>query len=773
MTDHYQKIKNIFQKARSEGRDFLLEPEVYQIFEVIGLKIPAHFFLPRGTTISDSSLAQLPTDKVVVKVVSPQILHKSDWGGVKITTKDKDHIGHLLTVMEKEIRAKAKTAGFLDSLEIKGFLICELVPYENIGLGTELIYGVKLTREFGPVLHLGWGGKEVEFIHRLLTPEGTGLTVLAEDKSSLDLEKTLEKNPIIEKLCRPFRGQSPIIKASYLVKTLRNLSSLCSYFSPLNAGAEFSIEEIEANPVVISNHKQVALDGLCRFSSRQWPRVHPPPEAIDFLLHPRSIGIIGVSKEMNIGRIILQNIINAGFPAEKIMVIKPGMKTIDGCRCYPHLANLPQSLDLFIVAIPAEKTPPLIEEIILQQKAKSVILISGGIGEKKGTEKIEQNIKTLIEKHRQEKGKLTPILNGGNCLGVFSSPGHFDTTFVPAVKIYPSPRPKKRLVPLAFISQSGALMISILSNLPFLQPAYGISIGNQIDLTASEYLNYFADRDNILILAIYLEGFREGDGWRFIQAARRFLQHPNRVIIVYKGGRSAFGQEATSSHTASIAGDYHIFEQVMKQEGIIVAKNLRQFQQLIMGFSLLVGKRGEGTRLALITNAGFESVATADLFQEEDVTLSSFSSPTKAKLNEILAKAEITQLQDIRNPLDLTPLADDYVFTQVVETVLKDDEVDGIVVSPVPMTTALNTLPPSSPIKENFTKPGTLVKELIRLFHHDSKPLVVNIDAGEVYQPLVDFLQQQGLPVFRKVDEATRFLQCYLKVNIKKYKPEL
>lgn len=764
LKDKFQKITSIFKNARNEGRDFLLEPEVYQIFEIIGIKAPAHFFLPYKTKISDSFLARLATDKVVVKVVSPQILHKSDVGGVKIAQKDKDKIRSLISEMESEIRAKAKISS---SLEIKGFLVCEHVDYENIGIGSELIYGVKISREFGPILHLGWGGTEVEFIHKVLTPEGAGLTILAEDEAPRDLEKRLEKSLIAEKLCRPFRGREPVLKKSQLAETLRNLSSLASYFSPLNSETEFIIEEIEANPVVISHRQLVALDGLCRFSSQHWPRLLPSAEAIDFLLHPQRIGIIGVSKEMNIGRIILQNIINAGFPPEKVVVIKPGMEAIDGCRCYPHLADLPQPVDLLIVAIPAEKIPSLIEEIILHNKAKSVILISGGLGEKKGTEKIEQYIKTLVDKNRQEKRASTPILNGGNCLGVFSHPGHFDTTFVPAYKIYPSPRPKKKPVPLAIISQSGAFMISVLSNLPFLQPTYGISVGNQIDLTSSDYLRYFAERDDVKILAFYLEGFQEGDGWQFIQAARRFLKRKDRVIIVYKGGRSAFGREATSSHTASIAGDYQIFVEIMKNEGIIVAESLREFQQLIEGFCLLEEKKVRGTRMALITNAGFESVAMADLFQEEEITLASFSPLTKAKLEAILNEAEVTRLQDIHNPLDLTPLANDSVFAQVVETVLNDEGVDGAIVSPVPMTTALKTLPSSSK-SEDFSRPGTLARKLVHLFRHSSKPFVINIDAGELYQPLVDFFHHQGLPVFRKADEATRLMQRYLKFKMKK-----
>ncbi|RLE02140.1 MAG: hypothetical protein DRI99_06405, partial [Candidatus Aminicenantes bacterium] len=180
------------------------------------------------------------------------------------------------------------------------------------------------------------------------------------------------------------------------------------------------------------------------------------------------------------------------------------------------------------------------------------------------------------------------------------------------------------------------------------------------------------------------------------------------------------------------------------------------------GFSLLEGKEVGGTRIALISNAGFESVAMADLFPTEGAKLAVFSPSTITSLEKILAAVGVAHLQDIRNPLDLTPLADDKVFAQVVETVLADEGVDAVLVSPVPMTTALQTLPASNQHSEDFHREGTFAQRLVDLFHQSRKPLIVNLDAGDLYQPLVNFFQTAGVPVFRKADEAARFLQQYL-----------
>lgn len=754
----YKEISQLFDRARAEGRQFLLEPEVYRIFKIIGVATPAHFFLPFGESVSASQLAPLSSSRVVVKIVSPQIIHKSEVGGVRVVANSQEEVAQVITRMEQEVREQLKSA---PDLEIKGFLVSEFIEYENFGLGSELICGIRLTREFGPVVHFGFGGVEVEFVHRFLAPGAGGLTALAEEEERDRWRKKLEDHLIGQKLCQSFRGQAPRLSELQIVEQMANFSRLSAFFSPWNNQEEFTIEEIEANPLVIDRGQLIALDGVCRFSSRKWPRVSPTAQAIDFLLHPKWIGIIGVSRGMNIGRLILRNILNSGYPRERVLVIKPGLEEIDGCRCFPRIASLPRAVDLLVVALPAAEAPGVLQETIEKDKAKSVILISGGLGEKKGTEKIEQQIRELIIHHRQ-KGNLTPVINGGNCLGVLSRPGHFDTTFVPAYKIFSQFSSPPREVPLAYISQSGAFMITCLSRLPYFRPIYGISVGNQVDLTVSDYLEYFAQPGEARLLAFYIEGFKEGDGRRFIQALRRCLEQEDRAVIIYKGGRSVSGQQATSSHTASIAGDYRVFQELMKNEGVVLAESLREFEQFIQGFSLLEGKEVRGTRIALISNAGFESVAMADLFPAEGAKLAVFSPSTITSLEKILAAVGVAHLQDIRNPLDLTPLADDKVFAQVVETVLADEGVDAVLVSPVPMTTALQTLPASNQHSEDFHREGTLAQRLVDLFHQSRKPLVVNLDAGDLYQPLVNFFQTAGVPVFRKADEAARFLQQYL-----------
>jgi acyl-CoA synthetase (NDP forming) len=189
-------------------------------------------------------------------------------------------------------------------------------------------------------------------------------------------------------------------------------------------------------------------------------------------------------------------------------------------------------------------------ELVAAGKARSVIIIAGGMGEKTGSAGIEEEIKRLLETSRREK-KLTPVVNGGNCMGIYSGPGHYDTTFIPVHKLASPGKKDPRLV---YISQSGAFMASRMSKIPEVEPLYAVSLGNQIDLTASDYLDYFRTHGSASLYALYLEGFQPGDGLALAKAAGLLVRSRKRVLV-YKSGRSPEGRKATSSHTASVAGD--------------------------------------------------------------------------------------------------------------------------------------------------------------------------------------------------------------------------
>ncbi|MBD3414751.1 MAG: hypothetical protein GF421_10015 [Candidatus Aminicenantes bacterium] len=592
--------------------------------------------------------------------------------------------------------------------------------------------------------------------------EGKALAIsspfLLQDK---EISETIKTLAFYDKLTQQFRGKQAVLDKGKLIDAYKRFKELGAYFSSQSGRSEFVIEEAEVNPFVIKEGELVPLDGLCRISKAEKPQESRPYQNIKHLLEPEKLAVLGVSRKMNIGHIILNNTLKRGFPKENITVIKPNTHEIEGCRCVNSVKELPDKVDLLVLAISAEQSAQVMEEVIESQKVRSVILIPGGIGEKEGTKGIEEEIKFMLRRKRKEQ-KQAPIVNGGNCLGILSRPGKYDTTFIPEYKIYDLPRKKPQKVGLAILSQSGAFMVSRMSQMKNLEAMYAVSIGNQIDLTLSDYLHYLKDHKNIQVFAVYGEGFTDGDGLEFAKAAQLAIK-AGKSIVFYKGGRTPEGQSATAGHTASVAGDYRVSRGVLEQAGVFMADTIAEFQSFTKGLCFLKDKKVRGRRVALISNAGFECVIMSDSIQNnERLDLVHFSDSTLSKLNEILEPLEINKIQDIGNPMDMTPVADDETFAECVRVILKDKNVDCAVVSPLPMTPAMNTLEPSEFHSEDLDKKDSTPHQLIEISQNTDKPFVVSIDAGRIYDPLVEKLEEAFIPVFRKSDEAVFFMRKYI-----------
>jgi acyl-CoA synthetase (NDP forming) len=765
---NFIKISSIFSRAEKDGRDFLLEHEVYALLREAGIAAPRGFFLPRGQKVKRADLARLPGESVVLKIVSPLIAHKSDVGGVRIVKKSAAAVDEACRRMLAEVPAgydrwaKARPSSHATAAtrkaaadSLRGVLVMEKVSFEEVGFGSELLLGLRHSREFGPVVTLGAGGIEVEYMNARLKEHGAlaiGSAVLLKPDEVLPV---LRRLAVFEKLTADFRGRKAVLPEAEAARVFTAFQALGAYFAPSNPSAEFVIEEAEVNPFVIRSKKLVPLDGLCRFARTSPLPPGRPAEGLKSLLRPESIAVIGVSEKMNMGHIILNNVLKNGFPRERTYVVKPGVAEIEGCRCVARPADLPETVDLFVLTLGAEQSLEVMKELVEHGKARSVIIIAGGIGEKKGSQGLEQEIRNLILEGRR-RGRLVPVVNGGNCLGIYSRPGHYDTTFIPEHKLS---WPRARQADLVFISQSGAFMISRMSKALGIELLYGVSLGNQIDLTASDYLNFLKDDPAARVFGFYIEGFRPGDGLALAATARDAVRQ-GKPVVVYKAGRTPEGRQATSSHTASVAGDYNVCRAILEESGVFLAETIFEFESALKGLTFLADKKVRGRRVALLSNAGFECVIMSDsLKNNERLDLAALSEATQARIGAVLSRQGIDKLQDVHNPLDVTPTADDAAFADTAAALLADEGVDALVVSPLPMTPAMQTLPPGPGHREDMFQPGATLGRLIDLFQNTDKPLVVNIDAGRLYDPLADELEKAGLPVFRRCDDAVKFLR--------------
>ena len=778
----FESITRLFTQAEEQGRDSLFEHETYELLNRSGAETPPRTnLLLKGTKPSDEELMSMPGDKVVLKVVSPTIVHKTEVGGVKVVAKTPEKIRSAWRRMLYEIpenyaamieRNPAHATPRYSSLsgeqlqqaiarDIRGVLMVQFMPPDSEAFGNEMIVGIRNTREFGMIISAGLGGTDTELYAERFRK---GQAIVAASTAMTDGDTFFEmfrRTISYKKLAGLTRGQRRIVTDEQLIECFSSFIAMANYYSTANPEAPFVIEELEINPFAFTDYLMVPLDGLCRFSRPGKLPVPRPYQKIGNLLHPESIGIIGVStSRVNFGRIILNNILANGFPAEKIRLIRPGIDAFEGIACVPDLASLDVKLDLFVIAVGSEKVPDLVDQIVANDAAQSVMLIPGGMGEThESAERAEQVIEKIRDAHTVGDGG--PVFLGGNCLGVISHPGKYDTLFIPDAKLPKQRGDRKRNT--AFVSQSGAFMITRLSKCPELDPAYMISVGNQTDLTLGDMVKYLKDDPAIDVIAVYAEGFKDLDGLSFCRAVRQAVA-AGKDVIFYKAGRTPEGKTATAGHTASLAGDYMVCESCVRQAGGVVAHTFPLFEDLIMLAQRLHSKQINGNRLAAISGAGFEAVGMADNIQSDDyaMLMARFSPQSVEKLQELLKVKKLDFLVEVKNPLDINPAADDEAHILAVTYMAEDPNVDAVVVGLDPLSPAMRTLAECEAHRYNIDDKQSIALQMPKLTAELNKPVVGVVDGGRLYDPLVDELMAKGMAVFRSSDRAVRAMAMYI-----------
>ncbi len=748
----FEKIEALLAAVCADGREALYEHEVYRLLRAAGATVvPETVYVPRGERLPRGALDLMRGDRVVLKVVSPRIAHKSDVGGVRFVPRDWLRVSAEVALLQ--------AGNFGGDGAPSGVLVCEFFEHGGDRYGNELFIGMRSAREFGPVIAAGLGGLHAEFFAAHLQKGHAFTTALALETSAEEFFALFERTVAYEILSGRARGTQRIVSDETLRECFEAFLSLARRFCGSNRGDRPAILELEVNPFAFVDGHMIPLDGLCRLGAARRAGPARPLAKIERLLHPRSIGVVGVSgRDVNMGRVILRNILACGFAREQLCVIKAGTDEIEGVRCVPSLSALPERMDLLVLAVPAASVPELAGQIIELDAAESVIVIPGGFGETAGGAAAEQKLREAIERSRLRPSG-GPVFLGGNCLGIQSRPGHYDTMFIPADKL--DKRYEKPGHAVALISQSGAYVVSRISTLSTLDPQYAISCGNQFDLTVSDLLRHLADSPRVDVFGVYVEGFRDLDGLAFADAVREATAR-DKDVIFYKAGRTSAGRSATAGHTASIAGDYNVCEAAAANAGALVASTFKEFEYLIDIAADMHGKRIGGRRIGAISNAGFEAVGMADatVGPQYRVELPAPAEGTRAKLAEILRAHRLEGLVNVANPLDLTPMANEEAYEACVRSMLESAEIDAVVVSCVPLTPAMRTT------AEELREGATFPQRLARLARETDKPLVMVIDAGSMYEPLSAQIRETGIPVFRAADSAVRSLGRYMEYRL-------
>ncbi len=786
----FSAITRIFSAAYEQKRDYLFEYEVYELLALSGAETPPKtLVIPRNSRPSDEDLALFHGEKIVLKIVSPTIVHKTEAQGVRIVPRIGEKVRAAVRRMFYEVPEtfaalverhpeyapqnytglKGEDLLYAIQNDVRGVMLTQFMPPDSSAFGNELIVGLRHSREFGTIISAGLGGTDTELYAKRFCK---GQAIVAASVEMLDGEAffhLFRKTISYQKLAGLTRGQKRLVSDEQLIECFSSFINMGKYYSAQNATAPFIIEELEINPFAFTDYLMVPLDGLCRFSLPQAATTQRPIHKIHHLLHPERIGIMGASAtRKNFGRIILDNIKSAGFPPENITLFHEKESSIDGIACLPHVQKLTQPLDLLVLAVGADALPTLVPDIITHNAAHAVMLIAGGMGETHDSvSKAEKIMHTIEESHTQGDGG--PIFLGANCMGVVSHPGSYDTWFIPKEKFPPHIYPTTHRA--ALISQSGAFMLHRMSQMPELSPAYMISMGNQSDLTLGDMLTYFSTQDTVDVIAVYAEGFKDGDGLAFVQAVRTAV-HAGKMVVFYKAGRTPEGKNATSGHTASLAGDYMVCESCVREAGAIVTRTFTEFQNVFMLAEHLHHKRIGGRRLAAVSGAGFEAVGMADSIQSDEYSMSlcNFSPESTAKISQILQENRLEKLVTVQNPLDINPAAHDGVHMAIAQVLLEDTGIDAVVMSFGPLSPATYTLADeNTPL--SFHQKGSMVDRMQQYtqnpFISQTKPLIGIVDGGPLFSEYRQALVHAGIPVFSICDEAIAALALYMEARIK------
>ena len=749
-------INDLFRTAHGEGRSSLFEHEVYRLLAAAGIaSTPRHQVLAGGAEPADELLASFAGSRVVVKIVSGSIAHKSDVGGVAVVANQ-----------PAAVRAACQSMlAKLSERDIAGVMLTEFIEADAAGSGSELLVGIRNTREFGMILSAGMGGIDTE-----LYAGGSrrGQAVVSASTALTTAEEFLELfKPTIayRKVAGMTRGARRLVTDEALLQCFGAFIHLANACSTGNPETDFVIEEMEVNPFTCSAGSLVALDGLCRFGRPQSVRPPRPQGKIDKLLHPASIGIIGASAtRMNFGRITLKNIIASGYDKSRLLVINPDGQEVDGVRCAPNLGALEQKLDLLILAVTADVAFGIIDEVIRTDAVESVLLIPGGMGETEASREPARRMLATIDNAR--RAGVGPVFVGGNCLGIISHPGNYDSWFIPEERL---PRTQKKAQrSSALISQSGAFLVTRLSKNAWLDPAYMVALGNQNDITHGDMVENFAANPDIHVIGAYVEGFKDLDGLALARAVRKATLAGKQVVI-YKAGQSVAGKQAAMGHTASIAGDYEVCLSVLTQAGALIATDVSEFSDLFYISDCLSKKVVSGKRLGAVAGAGYDTVAIADSIQVGDfsMSLAAIGPSTRERLVAILKAKKLDALMEVRNPFDINPAADDEAHLLCIEAMAAEPDVDSVVAGLDPTSPVVRSLKKSARPGFDIDSPESIVQTLPGLVASCPKPIVAFIDGGPLFDPMADQLMEHGVCIFRSSERATRALVRYTEARLR------
>ncbi|ESU37737.1 ATP-dependent carboxylate-amine ligase, ATP-grasp domain protein [Giardia duodenalis] len=882
---HEAEIASIFEQASSRPDGLLYEYEAYELFELIGIKVPEFRYFPLHSSLaSQIKTFMKPNQKYVIKCHIPGCLHKTDIGGIMLF-KDRSNIEADLEPFVN----KLKSAGH----NLEGVIVVEMAKFYDSGMSNgELLISAFEDTGFGPCVCFGLGGTGVEYYKKVMRQGHSSIFLpswinLANSTAAM---AALERLPVSQFLLGKVRGSKRLISSiDQVVSPLSILQALLRHYCRNNATTKYVIREIEINPAVVEKEtgNLLALDAVVRIlpnpSYKAYATAedaipvysaHKPLYKVGSLFAPQSVVIVGASTKSltNPSTVVLRKLME--IPGIDVFCIHPTADEIFGRPCFKTVSDLllfrtGKAIDLAVVGVAAKAAELVMNDLIDSNLCNSIFVLSGGFAETANGKEIEERLRTKLNSYGAAYNRT--LVSGPNTLGfvwqdlvntifissakssanefylesksstsddvltnlqtniAFDDQGDLEVTKSKLtikssdVRIRSIASPNNNV---ALVCQSGASMITRMSNLAYkVRPLMSVSVGNQLCLSGTDFIEWLLTEDSastyernaisagytldsrslaklkdldaqkslIRVIGVYMEGLNMNEGIRLMKLVAQ-ARDLGKVIVIYKSGRTPQGSNAAAGHTASLAGDYSMFSELLDMAGAVVCDSFDSFDDVIYlasGIAPRIHRLREGfdakgyVSVTALSNAGFECCCIADhLFElstrsidpcdersRSYFRLPTYDSETKEAIKAIYEKYKIGAVVDVSDIIDTTPTIPDRAYQEIAEILLKSLSVDCAIFSAVPETHIIKTTAGNvgALIGENcVADEDSICRRFIALHANPeySKPWVFVCDSGWKFHELRMEMMKHGVVVFEKADRASRALALLVRAYV-------
>jgi 3-hydroxypropionyl-CoA synthetase (ADP-forming) len=681
------KIGKMYDEAKKNNNNIITEESAKAILTEYGIKVPPYALVKNAQEAQDK--AKQLGFPLVAKIVSPDILHKTDVKGVRVGLKTEQEVRDAFDDMYERLSSKYHTKG--------------VILEKMVDSGLEVIVGLQNDPQFGPVIMFGLGGiyteifKDVAFRILPITPED--VKEMTEDLKG-------------KSMLKGFRGSQPI-DASMLSDMLIKIGHL-----GLDAAPYY--ESVDFNPIILYPNDYFVVDA--KILLREKPdfgiisKAEPDSSYMDLFFNAKSVALIGASPEAGkVGNSVLQSLAKHDYKGKVFPVNAKGYQEIMGIKAFKSLDEIEEPVDVVVVTVDLKFVPDLLRSCE-RKNIHNMVIISGG-GKELGGDRaaIENEIKKL-------SAELKVRVIGPNCIGMFNADNRLDCAFQGHERML---RPQRGEV--AFLSQSGTVGIAFMETSDAFGMSKMISYGNRSDVDEADMIWYLGEDPKTKVIGLYVEGL--GDGRKFMHAAKQVILEKNKPILVFKNGRTTRGAKQAASHTGSLGGSYNVVRGALEQAKII---SLDSYEELTASLKALAWQPvPKGNRVAMITNGAGPVIAAIDNFERLGLAVAEISDKTIKDLKEHYPPTYV-----IGNPCDITgsATADDYRFA--IQAFMDDPNVDII----MPWFVFQD-----DPLEENIVEVLETFQKQLR------KPILVGAMGGPFTQKISKRIEDTNVPVYYSV----------------------